>query len=156
MTSRPKNWPEGHPISFEKAIALVNGPLGRVYRDIALSCTAPLLWFRPSDEPCRILHNGTLTVVKTSSRVFGITTAHVLKQYEKDARDGDVSEQLGQYRIDAVQIIDSSDRRDLVTCEVSEEIIHALKIEPAEWPPELPTHRRQRYTASGVASKFKA
>ena len=138
----PKNWPEDAPLSFEKARALVNGPLGKVYKEVALACTVPIFWFRPSNKPGRILHNGTLTVVRTPSRVFGITAAHVLEQYEKDAKEGEVRLQLGEYHLDSIEMIDSSELRDLSTCEVGEEIISALKIEPATWPPEPPMESR--------------
>jgi hypothetical protein len=142
MTSRPKDWPEDAPLSFEKAMALVNGPLAKVYKDVALSCAAPILWFHPSDKPRQILHNGTLTVVRTPSRVFGITAAHVLEQYREDAREGEIRLQFGEYPVAGLQIIDSSELRDLSTCEVGEEIIRALKIEPAPWPPQSPTEGR--------------
>lgn len=141
-TIQPRRWPEGHSISFEKAKQLVQGPLGQVYRAVALSCCAPLLWFRPSDNPCRILHNGTVTVVRTPKKIFGVTAAHVIEQYNQDFEKAWLRLQLKDKLIEGIRIIDSCSRRDLATIELDEQIVNTLGLEPLDWPSEPPGEGR--------------
>jgi hypothetical protein len=139
--AQPENWPEDHPISIERAKQLIEGPLGTVYNDIALSSAAPILWFSRS-SPAKVLHSGTLTAVRTPKRIFGITAAHVLQQYESDYQEGEVCLQLKNEVMDRLRIIDSCPRRDLATFELDEEIIQKLDIQPLTWPPRPPMEGR--------------
>jgi hypothetical protein len=151
-SSRPDNWPIGYPISFEKAKELVNGSLGSVYRGIALRCSAPLFWFRPSERPANILHNGTVTLVRTPKRTFGITAAHVVEQYEQDASVAGVNLQLGADLIAGIKLIDRSGERDLATCEIEEDLIEKQGLDPLSWPPKSPTEGRGLVLAGYPAS----
>ena len=76
--------PEGHPLTVERAKALIAGDLGHVYRSILRASCAPIFSYRLGGADWSILHNGTLTLVKTPKRLLGITAAHVLLQYQKD------------------------------------------------------------------------
>ncbi|HEV8038160.1 MAG TPA: hypothetical protein VGP62_04795 [Bryobacteraceae bacterium] len=137
VPSKPRPWPEGHPISLAKAKALVQGPLGAAYEKIALSCSAPLCWFRPTDNLPRILHNGTMTVVRTHRKLFGITAAHVVRQFNVDQQKG-VTLQVKDQIVEGLRIIDSSSKRDLTTFDLEEQLIKNLGLEPIEWPFQLP------------------
>jgi hypothetical protein len=131
-------WPEGHPISLEKAKTLVEGPLSSVYERVAISCSAPLCWFRPTDSLPRILHNGTITLVRTPKKLFGITAAHVEDQLNEDLQKGGVTLQVKDEIIEGLRIIDKSSKRDLVTFELDEQLISNLGLEPIGWPFQLP------------------
>ncbi len=76
--------------TFEQAKALAGDPdFLASYRQIAASCCAPLIWFRASDDPPSILHNGTITVIRTPKVILGITAAHVIHQYKSDELQSD-------------------------------------------------------------------
>ena len=135
------DWPESYPLSFERAMELVNGRLGHVYREIARKCMSPVMWFCPGPRPS-ILHSGTVTVVQGPSRIFGITAAHVLEQYRRDAGEAPVSIQILDRLIDEMEVIDSSEKRDLATINLAEGLVKSLGLEPLQWPPAPPTERR--------------
>ncbi len=138
ILTQPRPWPEGHPISPEKAKSLVKGPLSSVYKKVAISCSAPLCWFRPIDNLPRILHNGTITVVRTPKKLFGITAAHVEDQINEDLQKGGLILQVKDQIIDGLKIIDKSPKRDLATFELDEQLINNLALEPINWPFQLP------------------
>ena len=78
FTENP-NPPTNHPIGILRARELVAGDLGDVYRGIVANCVAPLYWHSPtSDGQLHIHSNGTLTFVRTSECIIGVTAAHVL------------------------------------------------------------------------------
>jgi hypothetical protein len=119
----------------------LESPLGRTYREIARKCMSPIMWFRPQ-PPFEILHSGTITVVQTDSRVFGITARHVLDEYFRDAdATKDVHVQIWDQRIDQIKVIDCSETRDLATIELDESLVKVLELEPLKWPPRLPTEK---------------
>jgi hypothetical protein len=138
LATQPREPPDGHPVSLQSAKSLVDGPLGQVYEKVALSCSAPLLWFRPTDNPPRILHNGTITVARTNKKLFGITAAHVVDQYHEDRQKGGVKLLLKDETIDDLNIIHSSPKRDLATFDLDEQLIKYLGLEPIAWPPQPP------------------
>jgi hypothetical protein len=152
--TQPSQWTEGHPISREKAKRLVQGRLPSVYENIALSCSAPLIWFRPTDNAPRILHNGTVTVVRTPKRLFGVTAAHVNDQYNEDLRNGGVTLQVKNEIIDGLRIIDSSSKRDLATFELDERLIQKLGLEPISlaW---LPAGEGKGVLLAGYPANFR-
>jgi len=132
IPTQPRPWPDGHPISLEKAKKLAEGPLASVYERIAISCSAPLLWFRPTDDPPRILHNGTITVVRTPKKLFGITAAHVVDQWNEDFQKGGVTLQVKDRVIKDLKTIDKSSKRDLATFDLDEQSIQKLGLEPID------------------------
>jgi len=131
-------WPEGHPISRDKAKSLSEGSLGSFYKGFALSCSAPLFWFRSNDKPLRILHNGTITIVRTPRKLFGVTADHVIDQYEIDRPEG-IKLQIKTRMIRGPRIIDRSPKRDLATFELDKHVIADLGLQPIEWPFRLPS-----------------
>jgi len=131
--NEPRPWPEGHPISQEKAKSLADGRLGSFYEGIAISCSAPLLWFRSTDNPPRILNNGTVTVVRTPKKLFGITAAHVVSGYEKTIKTGEVTLQIKDKAIRGLRIIDRCLRRDLATFDLDEQLITDLGLNPVSF-----------------------
>lgn len=109
-----------------------------IYEKIAISCSAPLCWFRPTDNLPRILHNGTITIARTPRKLFGITAAHVVDQYQEDLQDGGVRLQVMDRVIKGLTIIDSCSKRDLVTLDLDEQLIKDLGLEPIDWPFQAP------------------
>ena len=87
--------PTGHPISIEKAKALMVGPLADVYRSILMASCAPIFWYRKSRMDRSILHNATLTFARTPQCLLGITAAHVVRAYLADSEHADIVVQIG-------------------------------------------------------------
>lgn len=74
-----RDWrpPGGHPVDEAKARAMVK-LLARPSREFLASCCLPLYWWATNqpDEP--VLGNGTVTLIKTPSRVIALTADHVI------------------------------------------------------------------------------
>lgn len=138
--------PEGHPISEEKAKELLSGDLARVLRDILKNCCVPIYWVKEGVNP-EVLHNGTLTLVRTPSKIIGITAEHVIREYYKDSKSNKVTLYFENVVIDDLNslLIDSNEKYDLATFEISEEILNSFdkEISPlANWPPKPPQEGR--------------
>lgn len=132
-----------HPITIDKAKRLVLGPLFSVYEDLALSCCAPLLWFRRGERQPRVLHNGTITIVRTPKKLFGVTAAHVVHQFRRDAAEAEVAVQIGEELVGNLlhMILDCPEeggKPDLATIELPESVVAACKLQPLPWPPRPP------------------
>lgn len=69
--------------------------------------------------------NGTLSYVRAGEHIFGVTAAHVLVEYLADAQTPGCVLQLGnaEFRAD---IIDMSERLDLATLRLDEEVIRSI------------------------------
>jgi hypothetical protein len=139
--------PEGHPISEEKAKELIAGSLGDVYRNILKTSCAPIYWYRTNGKPFSILHNGTVTFIRTPNRLLGITAAHVLRKYFADTAAGNIRLQIMDGVVDNIQdrIISMSDRLDLATFTVDEKLLKSFgkEIVPlTNWPPRPPQEGR--------------
>ena len=137
------NWrpPEGHPITVDQAKALLAGDLGDVYRDILKASCVPIYWFRNA----AILHNGTLTLVRTPNRVLGITAAHVVRAYENDNETAPVQLQLMNALVHNLEVIALSDRLDLATIAIDAGLLGELgnDVTPLNtWPPRAPQEGR--------------
>jgi len=144
-----KNWlpPEGHPISIDKAKELLAGNLGNFYRKILMECCVPIFWFRLNKERPTILHNGTVTLLKTPKKLLGVTAAHVLRGYEKDREEQKVRLQLANEIVDDIltRVIAISDHFDIATFDFNEELIRNIgkKIGPlSSWPAQPPKEGR--------------
>jgi hypothetical protein len=147
MASAADDWkaPDGHPISIERAKELMAGDLGRVYRSILSSSCVPIFWRRVTEPGEPILHNGTLTIVRTPKRLFGITAAHVLRQYERDHTNAPVLLQLLNARLEAPEIIDISEKLDLATIAITESLLKQTGkavVPLSTWPPRVPQEGR--------------
>lgn len=144
-----KNWlpPEGHPISLEKAKQLLAGELGDVYRRILMGCCVCIHWFRLSKESPTILHNGTVTLLETPKRFIGVTSAHILRGYEKDRQEQKIRLQIGDAVVDDIleRVIAISDRFDIATFDFDKELVRSTgkEIIPLKsWPPQPPQEGR--------------
>lgn len=145
MTGWPR--PVQHPISLESAKKLIAGDLGKVYRDILKMSCAPIYWYRADRKDRSILHNGTVTFVKTPQRLLGITAAHVLNAYLRDADEFGVRLQIMNAVVDDMndRIIHLSEKLDIVTFAVDEDLLRRIdkNIVPlCSWPPRLPVEGR--------------
>lgn len=139
--------PEGHPISEEKAKELLEGDLADVCRNILKGCCVPIYWFQCDVKNPEILHNGTLTLLKTPKLILGITAAHVLRAYHEDNKVKNISLQLFNEVTDNLidSVIDISDKYDLATIAIDEKLLGRLgkAITPLEgWPPKPPQEGR--------------
>lgn len=139
------NWfpPEGHPISIEKAKELIAGDLGDVYRRILRDCCVPIYWFRLNKDNPTILHNGTVTLLKTPKKLLGVTAAHVLRGYENDRQNQKVRLQLMSEVVDDLleRVIAISDTLDIATLDFDESLIKKIgkEVSPLNsWPPQPP------------------
>ncbi|MGF6759386.1 hypothetical protein [Paraburkholderia sp. GAS42] len=132
---------EGHPISLDKAKELLAGDLGDVYQGILRSCCAPIYWFDLNSKDFAITHNGTLTIVQTPKKLLGVTAAHVLRQYEIDLKNGPCRVQLMNEVVDDLleRVIDVSDKLDVATFALDEDLVKRLGKTPlGVWPPMPP------------------
>lgn len=123
------------------------GDLGDVYRNILKTSCAPLYWYRTDRKDLSILHNGTVTFVKTPDRLLGVTAAHVLRAYLADANRGGIRLQIMNGLVDDMpsRIIHMSERLDIATFAVDESLLQSLgkEIVPlANWPPCPPQEGR--------------
>jgi hypothetical protein len=139
--------PAGHPISGAKAKELFGGDLADFYRNILMKCCVPIYWYRRDIDQPEILHNGTVTLVKTPKLLLGITAAHVLREFEKDSGRNSITLQLANETIDDLinNVIDISDKYDLATIAISEELLPRLGKATTPlgfWPPKPPQEGR--------------
>lgn len=129
-----------HPISLEQAVNLMKGDLGVAYREILSKSCCPIFWYRTDIAPTKVEHNGTLTILQTPKKIIGITAAHVIRQFEKDIQINEFRLQLMNEVFDDFMslVIDISDKRDLATIELSQDIVSRLGKTPVDWPPIPP------------------
>lgn len=115
--------PPDHPINERQARRMVESELGDVQRDMLRDAMLPLYWHEriAGQEPGPILNSGTLTIARTSSRVLGLTAAHVVRGYLADKAQRMLTLQLLNAGIDDLDIIAISDRLDLATINLSDE-----------------------------------
>ncbi len=113
------SWPEGHPVSVERAKELMRGDFGRYHYDILARVCSPLYWHFPDEKGGRpIRANGTLSYVQSDGQVFGVTAAHVINRYLNDEKMPGCILQLGNAPFSA-DIIDMDERFDLATLRLS-------------------------------------
>jgi hypothetical protein len=132
-----------HPISIDKAKELLAGDLGNVYRSILKGCCLPIYWFCLDNDDPYILHNGTLTLLKTPQRQLGVTAAHVVREYEKDSKAQLVRLQFMNETVDDLldRVIAISDKLDLATICIDDALIKKMdkELSPLSvWPPQPP------------------
>ncbi len=119
------------------------GDLGVAYRSILKASCAPIYWYHIDRQDLSILHNGTVTFVKTPERMLGVTAAHVLQAYLGHAKNGDVRLQIDNVVVDDLEdrIIDISEKLDIATFVLDDALLRnaAKEIVPlADWPPRPP------------------
>jgi hypothetical protein len=138
--------PTDTAITLEDARRLLSGNLGQAYREIIRGCCVPLFWYRlhgPRAGP--ILHNGTLTLLRTPERLLGVTAAHVVRQYQTDHAVAAVRLQAGNALLENPVIIDVSPHVDLATFALRDQELAQMGKETmplSGWPPMLPEEGR--------------
>ncbi len=138
--------PDNHLITLDRARELLSGELGKVYRKILMECCAPFHWSRRIGNKLDLCSNGTLTIVRTSERLIGVTARHVVQGY-LDAREvHPVVLQVMSAEVRDLNIIAMSSKGlDLATIELDEELLAKLgkAIVPLSgWPPLAPEEGR--------------
>lgn len=119
-------WPEGHPVSVDRAKELMRGDLGRYHYEILARICSPLYWHFPDDKGVRrISANGTLSYVQSEERVFGVTAAHVVNGYLKEEAEPGCVLQLGNAVLSA-DVIDIDEKLDLATLRLCEATLAAV------------------------------
>jgi len=126
-----------------EARALLAGPLTDVLKNILMACCRPLFWFALDPAAPRILANGTLTLVQTPERIFGITAAHVIRDYIATRAICPIRAQISEVVVDDLldRVIDRSDLLDLATVDLGGGLLEALGagVSPLTcWPPIPP------------------
>jgi hypothetical protein len=141
--------PENHPISKGKAIELMRGPLAEVYRDILRDSCAPLFWYRGRGRNRSNLHNATVTFLRTPTCLLGVTAAHVLRAYFRDAAEGGITLQLWDAQLSDLQerviSLPPPGSTDIATFRVDEQMLRDLgkPVTPlSSWPPRAPQEGR--------------
>lgn len=122
-------YPAGHPISEDRARVMAAGELGKQYFEILARTCSPLYWHRPDAAGVRSIQaNGTLTYIQGSSSVFGVTAAHVVRQYQ-EVQESCVL-QLGNAEL-KLDLLDLDERLDLATIAIPETVRRAVGKEVA-------------------------
>jgi hypothetical protein len=139
--------PEGHPITAERARELMSGELADVYRGILNDCCAPIYWYRRDRMDLAILNSGTVTFLQTPERLLGVTAAHVLNGYLRDAAAGPITLQVFDAVIDDMQarVVHLPDHLDIATFAVDDALLTRLgkrAVPLANWPPRVPKEGR--------------
>ncbi len=141
--------PKNHPISKEKAMELMRGPLAEVYRGILRDSCAPLFWYRGRGQNRSNLHNGTVTFLQTPKCLLGVTAAHVLRAYFRDAAEGGITLQLWDAELSDLEArvisLPPPGTTDIATFRVDERMLRVLdkQITPlSSWPPRAPQEGR--------------
>jgi len=145
------NWqaPEGHPISEERAKQLLSGPLADVYRSILRASCAPIAWYRSDRRDLGVLHNGTVTFLKTPDCLLGVTAAHVLRAYLADLENQKVTLEIWDTEIqDLRSRIVSLPRpggTDIATFRLDERLLKSIGkavVPLSNWPLRIPQEGR--------------
>lgn len=143
--------PQGHPVATEQAAAdLAAGKYWDACRDILKGCCFPVFWHEETEQGPMVLHNGTVTVVRTQTRLFGITAAHVVSGYMNDRLSKNVTLFFYEQQMPGFRVIDSSDKHpsfqslDLATIELDEGELALIgkPITPLSFPFGVPEEGR--------------
>lgn len=132
------------PEEVRAARALMAGPLPEVLKQMLMACCRPLFWFALDPIAPTILANGTITLVRTPKRTFGITANHVITGLEAERSRRPIRAQISQVVVDDLldRLIDRSERLDLATVDLEGGLLEALgpTVAPLSlWPPMPPT-----------------
>ena len=139
------------PITKEDAIRLVEGPFGEATLKSVAQYAAPIFWELGSGSPDVSITNGTIFIVRTEKRLFGVTANHVIQSYlEEIATTPELPcwiapEDFNGSGKEAIpikigeRIIDRLERPDLATFELSEDEVQSIgSTVSTNWPPVTP------------------
>jgi hypothetical protein len=101
-----------------------------------------LSWCRDLSDARSVLHGASCFAVDVDGCLFGVTAAHVLRQYMQDAQDGTTHLLLDDAQIDP-SIIGLGDGIDIATFRLSRDLLDRTGKKPilckgSEWPPAPP------------------
>ena len=105
----------------------------RQYEILAKAQCAPIIW--PDED--NICEGGTMTFLRTSRGIIGITNRHVAEGIEKQSHRTDIVFQLGHLRFDPRRLIQKHPDLDLATYDISEVALATARHEAASvrsWP----------------------
>ena len=130
--------------------AVVRAARRRIQVLILKACCAPIFWYRRERRSLgNILHNGTVTFVKTPDYLIGVTAAHVLRSYLADADDDRISLQLADAQLQDLKsriiALPRAGRTDIATFHLDQKVLGQIgkQITPLEnWPPRAPQEGR--------------
>jgi len=138
--------PENHPITEARAREIV-ALTGEPSRRFIASCCVPLFWWA-TDQPGRpVLANGTVTLVKTPTRVIGLTADHVIRECLEAFGQGTVCAQIADASAHDLRsrVIARSEELDLASVNL-DGLIERLgwpdKSPLTSWPPIPPQEGR--------------
>jgi len=141
--------PEGHPISPDRAKELMAGDLGDQYREILAGPCLPIYWHPTGGNPTSVIDNGTVTVVKPCDTVFGITAAHVVRDYEMRVDSECITLRLWDQVMPRLEVIDVSEKYDLATFAIEPHVLNRIAekrnfplVPLGHWPPKSPQEGR--------------
>lgn len=131
------------PLTIDQAKDLAAGGFGKTILRTAGSYVVPMTWAKSLDPQGVHLTNGTAFFVRTPRAVFGVTAAHVVKQFLQDKAhdprtvcglvDSDTEVDLQRDLIDIGRTV------DIATFRVEEGVISRLNKQPmTSWPPKTP------------------
>ncbi len=104
------------------------GDYGNHLRSIMKAACAPIYWHLPEPDGRRpIRTNGTVTFIQSEDSVFGVTAAHVIRGYLKDAvREGCVLQVGFGRQQHELELIAIDDNLDLATFQITERALATM------------------------------
>lgn len=139
--------PDGHPITEALARHLMASGYGEEMGRLTVSYCVPIFWSPATPPHGEILHNGTLTLVRTPKRLLGITAEHVIAQARADSSNQALQIQMADAVVPDLleRVIASSAELDLATIDIDDSILRAMHwpVSPMSlWPPKPPAKDR--------------
>ncbi len=110
-------------------------------RGLAHSMCAPFFWYTVhGNDQDRVLHNGTVCLLRLEGKLIGVSAAHVYRQYIADRETHrHIKCQFGSVSVSPEElIVDISDELDVATFLLPEVIAAATGVRahvPVSWPP---------------------
>lgn len=134
------------------------GGLGKAELEFAYTLTSPIWWISHieesskledasiSEDGCRRARNGSTFFLNTGSNSFGVTAAHVIKNWQNDiSRIDSNGLRIGSLMIEDIEsrLIDLDEAVDIATYRISDDEIRALnktifRGSNRDWPPTPP------------------
>ena len=139
------------PATPELARELSAGDYGRASAEYLARYAVPLFYGRADQSGRIIAKNGTAFFVQTPTAVFGVTAEHVMRECLEVSTTykyacGLFPVNYSKYPSDMIElanierrVIDTSERRDIATFQITENELERLGVTVAsEWPPVAP------------------
>jgi hypothetical protein len=139
--------PENHPIDTEAKAREITALIAEPCRQFIASCCVPVFWWAADQPDRKVLHNGTITLVKTSARVIGLTADHVVTGCLEAFEGGGVCVQIADASAHDLRarVIARSEELDIATLDMDglmERLGWPDKRPLESWPPIPPQEGR--------------